>query len=83
MANHKSAKKRIRSNEAKRIRNRYYKVTAKNSIKKFLSLTDKVEAEKLFPEVISKIDKLGKSNVFHKNKVSNLKSKLAIALSKL
>ncbi|MCB0468444.1 MAG: 30S ribosomal protein S20, partial [Aequorivita sp.] len=41
MANHKSALKRIRSNEAKRLRNRYQHKTARNAMKKFQELTDK------------------------------------------
>ena len=35
------------------------------------------EAKKLFPNVVSLIDKLAKKNVIHKNKASNLKSKLS------
>ena len=37
----------------------------------------KKEATKLFPGVVSLIDKLAKKNVIHKNKASNLKSKLS------
>ena len=76
MANHKSALKRIRSNEAKRLRNRYQHKTTRNAIKK-LKEADKKEAETLYPSVISMIDKLAKKNIIHDNKASNLKSKLA------
>ena len=34
MANHKSSIKRIRANEKKRLRNRYYHKTTRNAIKK-------------------------------------------------
>ena len=47
MANHKSSIKRIRSNEAKRLRNKYQHKTTRNAIKKFCELTAKKEAEKL------------------------------------
>lgn len=77
MANHQSALKRIRSNEAKRLRNRYQHKTARSSMKKFQELTDKKEAETMFPVVISMIDKLAKKNIIHKNKASNLKSNMA------
>jgi small subunit ribosomal protein S20 len=76
MAQHKSSKKRIRQDAEKRIRNRYYKQSARTAIKKLRELTDKSEAEKFLPKVVSMIDKLAKKNTWHKNKASNLKSKL-------
>ncbi len=76
MANHKSALKRIRNSETKRLRNRYQHKTTRNAIKK-LREADKKEAEALFPGVVSMLDKLAKNNVIHKNKAANLKSKLA------
>ena len=77
MANHKSALKRIRSNEAKRLRNRYQHKTTRNAIKKLRELQDKKEAEALFPSVVSMLDKLAKKNIIHANKAANLKSGLA------
>ena len=77
MANHKSALKRIRSNEAKRLTNRYQHKTTRNAVKKLRELTDKKEAEALFPSVASMLDKLAKKNVIHANKAANLKSGLA------
>lgn len=76
MANHKSALKRIRRNEAVRLRNRYQHKTVRNAIKKLRNTEDKKEAETLLPVVVSMIDKLAKKNVIHKNKASNLKSNL-------
>ena len=77
MANHKSALKRIRNSETKRLRNRYQHRTTRNAIKKLRDLTKKKEAEALYPSVVSMIDKLAKNNVIHNNKAANLKSKLA------
>jgi len=77
MANHKSALKRIRSSETKRLRNRYQHKTARNAMKKLKELTDRKEAEKLFPSVVSMIDRLAKKNIIHDNKAANLKSGLA------
>ncbi|WP_347922514.1 30S ribosomal protein S20 [Pontimicrobium sp. SW4] len=77
MANHKSALKRIRSNEAKRLRNKYQHKTTRNAIKKLRDMEKKKDAEKLFPSVISMIDKLAKKNIIHDNKAANLKSGLA------
>ena len=77
MANHKSALKRIRNSEVKRLRNRYQHKTTRNAMKKFVETTDKKEAEKMFSGVISMIDKLAKYNVIHNYKASNLKSNMA------
>ena len=77
MANHKSALKRIRSNETRRLRNRYQHKTTRNAIKKLRELTDKKEAEGLLPTVVSMLDKLAKRNIIHANKAANLKSGLA------
>ena len=76
MANHKSALKRIRSNEKKRVLNRYQHKTTRNAIKAIRIATDKAEAVAKLPSVISMIDKLAKKNIIHTNKASNLKSKL-------
>ncbi len=77
MANHKSALKRILSNERKRLRNRFQHKTARNAVRKLRAITDKKEADALFPQVISMVDKLAKKNIIHANKAANLKSKLA------
>jgi len=76
MAQHKSAKKRIRQDAVKRVRNRYFKKTTRTAIAKLRSIEEKTEAEKFLPKVISMIDKLAKKNTWHRNKASNLKSKL-------
>ena len=76
MANHKSALKRIRSNEAKRLRNRYQHKTTRTFIKRLRNTSDKAEAQELLKKVTSMIDKLAKKNIIHKNKAANNKSKL-------
>jgi small subunit ribosomal protein S20 len=83
MAHHKSALKRIRQNEKKRVHNKYYAKTTRNAIKALRNTTDKEEAAKLYPGVVSMIDKLAKRNIIHKNKASNLKSSLAVQINQL
>lgn len=83
MANHKSAIKRIRANEAKRSRNRYQAKTVRTLIKSVRNSDKKQEVTKELPEVFAAIDKLAKKNVFHKNKAANLKSKLMKKANKL
>lgn len=76
MANHKSALKRIRSNEAKHLRNKHQHKTARNAIRNLRTVEDKKEAEGQLVKVVSMIDKLAKKNIIHNNKAANLKSKL-------
>jgi small subunit ribosomal protein S20 len=76
MANHKNTKKAIRNSAKKRLLNRYQSVTARNLVKKLRSTTDHAAASELLKTVISKLDRLAKKNVIHKNKASNNKSKL-------
>jgi small subunit ribosomal protein S20 len=83
MANHKSAKKRIRANETKRLRNRYQHKSTRTAIKKLRAATSKEEATALLKEVTSMIDKLAKKNVIHWKKAANQKSKLTRLVNNL
>ena len=83
MANHKSAIKRIRQTEKRRLHNRYYAKTARNAVRKLRTTKDKTEAATLYPKVSSMLDKLAKKNIIHKNKAGNLKSKLAKMINKM
>ncbi|MDR2037168.1 MAG: 30S ribosomal protein S20 [Bacteroidales bacterium] len=77
MANHKSSIKRIRQSEKRRLENKYYARTTRNAIKKLRQTTEKASAMEQYPAVSAMLDKLAKKSVIHKNKASNLKSKLA------
>lgn len=83
MAHHASSKKRIRQDAIKRLRNRYNKKTARNLIRKLRGTTDRAAATAMLPGVISLVDKLAKRNTWHKNKASNLKSKLTRHVAKI
>lgn len=83
MANHKSALKRIRRNDAVRLRNRYQHKTTRNAIKRLRNTEDVSIAKELLPSVVSMIDKLAKRNIIHKNKAGNLKSGLTKLVNKL
>jgi len=76
MANHPSALKRIRQNESRRLHNRYFAKTMRNSVRKFRDLSDKKEAEEMLPKLYAMIDKMAKKNLIHKNKAGNLKSSI-------
>ncbi|MFC2086778.1 30S ribosomal protein S20 [Bacteroidota bacterium] len=76
MANHKSALKRIRQSAQNRLSNRYYGKSTRNAIKELRNTSNKEEAYKMLPKIVSMIDKLQKRNQIHKNKAANLKSSL-------
>jgi small subunit ribosomal protein S20 len=83
MANHKSSIKRIRSNESKRVLNKYQHKTTRNAMRKLRGTKDRKEAEGLFPAVVAMLDKLAKRNIIHKNKAANLKSGLQLRINTL
>ena len=76
MANHKSALKRIKQREMKRLLNKYKHKTARNAVRDLRTTTEKKEASEMLPKVSAMLDKLTKTNIIHKNKASNLKSQL-------
>ena len=76
MANHSSSIKRIRQTKTRKQSNKYHVKTVRNVVKDFRALKEKPAAQEQLPEVISKIDKLAKTKRIHKNKASNLKSKM-------
>lgn len=81
MANHKATKKDARQAAKRRERNRYYGKTTRNAIRDLKEITDEKAYTESAPDVISMIDKLAKKGVIHKNKASNLKSKLSKKLA--
>lgn len=83
MANHKSSIKRIRQTEKRRLHNRFYAKVTRSAVRKLRATTDKDAAVALLPKVSSMLDKLAKRNIIHKNKASNLKSKLTLYVKKL
>ena len=74
MANHKATKKDTRQVAKRREKNRYQGKTTRNAMRDLRATTDATEAKENLPAVLSKIDKLAKKGVIHKNKAANLKS---------
>ncbi len=70
MANHKSAIKRIRQSETRRLRNRYYSKTMRNAVRNIRKMTDAKEAAEAMPRVTAMLDKLAGKNVISKNKAA-------------
>ncbi len=76
MANHKSAKKRIRTNRRKKELNKKVDSQIKTVVKKALTETDKSAAEKLYKEAISLLDKSTTKGKIHINTASRKKAAL-------
>jgi small subunit ribosomal protein S20 len=77
MANHSATKKSVRKSARRNERNRYQGKTTRNAIRDFKVIDTKAAALEGLPALTSKIDKLAKRGIIHKNKAANLKSKLA------
>jgi small subunit ribosomal protein S20 len=83
MPNTKSAKKRLRQNELRRVRNRAARSTLKTLIKKVrgaLEAGDVTTAQDSFRSVVKKIDQTAARRVIHRNAAARLKSRLSAAL---
>lgn len=83
MAHHKSAKKRIRQSERRRVRNQATLSKVKTLIKKVHTSSDKAEAEVLLKEAVSYIDKAAGKGKIHKNTAARRKSSLTRHVNKL
>ncbi|MCX7667419.1 MAG: 30S ribosomal protein S20 [Atribacterota bacterium] len=86
MPNTKSAWKNLRKSEKRRLRNKSVKSSAKTYVKKFLELVNsgKTEEARVFlSEVTKKVDMAASKGVFHKNKASRIKSRLARRLNQI
>ena len=84
MANHKSALKRAKQNETRRLRNKKTKSVIKNAVKKVLIAKDAGDdnTATLLVEAQSIIAKASKKGVLHKNTASRKISKLTKAVNK-
>lgn len=86
MANIKSQKKRILTNERRRMRNKSVKSSLHTAIRAFRTAAaegDKEKAGELLVTTSRKLDKAATKGVIHKNQAANKKSALAQALNKL
>ena len=80
MANIKSQKKRILTNEKARQRNKAVKSSLKTSVRKFNAAAEAGDAEQataLASEASRKLDKAASKGVIHKNQAANRKSAIA------
>ena len=86
MANIKSQKKRILTNERRRLRTKSVKSslhTAIRGLRSAIAEGDKDKAGELLVATSRKLDKAATKGVIHKNQAANKKSALAQAFNKL
>ena len=79
MANIKSQKKRIRTNEKARLRNKDVKSSVKTAVRKFREAADAGDtaaATALAREATRALDKAASKGVIHKNQAANRKSSI-------
>ncbi len=85
MANHKSAIKKYKRDEKKRIINKANRSKMRNKIKKFTNMVNDSkleEAKSFFPGLCSIIDKTVSKGVIHKRTAARYKSRLSHLLQK-
>jgi small subunit ribosomal protein S20 len=86
MANIKSQIKRIRTNEAARMRNKSVKSSVKTAIRKFREAAEAGEKDKaieLMRSASKALDKAASKGVIHANQAANKKSAMALRANKL
>ena len=83
LANLKSAIKRIRSNEKKRVRNRVIRTRARSAVAKARTEQDVKKNEAAILAAIRELDKAASKGVIHKNNAARRKSRLLRELNSL
>jgi len=85
MPNSKSAKKRLRQNTARRLRNRMVKSTMRSQLRKVreaVAAGDTEKAETEYRDAAKKLDRAGARNIIHPNKAARTKSRLQQLIKK-
>ena len=81
MPNHKSAEKRVRQSEKRRVINRGNRTKVRTYIKKLRTALDSGKSDDIqtvLPDTISVIDKAVQKGVMHKNAAARYKSRLTV-----
>ena len=86
MANHKSALKRAKQNEVKRIQNKGYRTRVKKAVKEVrtaLAENTSAQAKEALVKAVSLIQKSASKGVIHKNQAARKVSRLTLQVNKL
>lgn len=77
MPNHKSAWKRMRQNEKRRLMNKKHRSLLRKEIKTFKAIEDSAVAKESFPALSSRVDKSAKMGIIHHRTAARIKSRLS------
>jgi small subunit ribosomal protein S20 len=83
MPQHKSAEKRVRQSERRRVRNVQKRSQLKTAIKKVRTAENKETATAELVKTTRVLDKLAVKGIIHKKKAANLKSKLTRSIQRM
>ena len=86
MPNHKSAIKRVRQNEKRRLRNRHVMSTTRTLLKRVRNAIDNAdvgEAQEALPSAVNALNRAVTKGIMHRNQASRKISRLTIAVNKL
>ena len=77
MPNHKSAWKRMRQNEKRRLMNKKYTTLRRKAIKSYKAIEDNAVAKESYPALASRVDKSAKMGIIHHRTAARIKSRLS------
>jgi len=84
LANTRSAKKRVRQSQRRRVHNRTFRTQARTSVKQAraaVASDDRAAAEQAVRSAISQLDKAASKGVIHRNNAARRKSRLVKRLA--
>ena len=76
MPQHKSAAKRVRQNEKRRLRNRYHRARVRTLIKDLRQTASRPEAEEKLNTIKAQLDRMATKRLIHPNTAAHTKSSL-------
>lgn len=82
MPNTKQAKKRMVTDERRRIANKTMRSSMRTAVKKVLSAENADSAKAALPEAMKQVDKCAKKNILHDNTAARVKSRMARSIAK-
>ncbi|HKA25095.1 MAG TPA: 30S ribosomal protein S20 [Candidatus Eisenbacteria bacterium] len=82
MPHHKSAKKRVRTNEVRRLRNVEDKSRVRGAIKRVRTASTREEAQAALRDAVSTLDRAAKKGVLKSGTADRQKSRLTVSVTK-
>ncbi len=86
MANHKSARKKARKDEERRVRNRFWRARLRSQIRLYresIAAGDRGQAGRLLNPILGLVDRTARAGVIHDNTAARTKSRLQAAYNKV